>query len=179
MKEVVSIYDGTHQTPEYKPQGIKFISVENIEDLQGTKKFISNESFEKEFKVYPECGDVLMTRIGDIGRAAYVNYNEKMAFYVSLALFKCGPLIDGKYLQQFISTDQFQRELWERTLHIAFPKKINTGEIGECTIILPSIDEQTEIASICSTIDKKIQLAEKQLALFQRLRSGMLQQLFI
>ena len=131
LKEVSCIYDGTHQTPEYTSQGVKFVSVENIEDLLGSKKHISSMAFYKDFKVFPEAGDVLMTRIGDIGRAAYVNFSEKIAFYVSLALFKCSSKLNGEYLRHFICTEQFQKELWERTLHIAFPKKINTGEIGE------------------------------------------------
>ena len=179
LKEVASIYDGTHQTPEYTSHGVKFVSVENIENLLGTKKYISSEAFHRDFKVFPEVGDVLMTRIGDIGRASYVGFNEKIAFYVSLALFKCDTMLNGEYLRHFISTDQFQKELWERTLHIAFPKKINTGEIGECPILLPPFNEQIKIASICSSVDKKIHLAEKELSLFQLIKAGLLQQLFI
>lgn len=179
LKEVACIYDGTHQTPEYTTQGVKFVSVENIEDLLGSKKHISSMAFYKDFKVFPEAGDVLMTRIGDIGRAAYVNFSEKIAFYVSLALFKCSSKLNGEYLRHFICTDQFQKELWERTLHIAFPKKINTGEIGECHVVLPPINEQIKIATICSSIDKKIYLSEKELSLLQFMKAGLQQQLFI
>ena len=72
-----------------------------------------------------------------------------------------------------------QKELWERTLHIAFPKKINTGEIGECHVVLPPINEQIKIATICSSIDKKIYLSEKELSLLQFMKAGLQQQLFI
>lgn len=33
LDEVAQIYDGTHQTPNYKDSGIPFISVENIKDI--------------------------------------------------------------------------------------------------------------------------------------------------
>lgn len=179
LKEVTDIYDGTHQTPEYKDQGVKFVSVENIEDLSKTQKYISVAAFQKDFKVHPELGDVLMTRIGDIGRAAYIDFDDTIAFYVSLALFKCGELVNGEYLKHYIGTDHFQKELWERTLHIAFPKKINTGEIGECPILLPEMDQQIRIASMCSAIDKKICSTEEMLSLLQKMKFGLSQQLFI
>ena len=179
LKEVACIYDGTHQTPEYTSNGVKFVSVENIDDLLGSNKHISPDAFYRDFKVFPESGDVLMTRIGDIGRATYVNFSEKIAFYVSLALFKCRERLNGEYLRHYISTDQFQKELWERTLHIAFPKKINTGEIGECSILLPPVNGQIKIAAVCSSVDKKIQSSEKELSLLQFMKAGLLQQLFI
>ena len=60
LEEVVDIYDGVHQTPEYKDSGIMFLSVENITTLK-SKKYISEESFKKDYKVYPQKGDILMT----------------------------------------------------------------------------------------------------------------------
>ena len=179
LKDVVNIFDGTHQTPNYKTTGVRFISVENILNPLATQKYISEDDYQKEFKVHPEYGDVLMTRIGDIGRTCYVNFVSDMAYYVSLALFKCSSKIDGRYLAAYISTNNFQKELWERTLHIAFPKKINTGEIGECYIHLPSRERQIVIASYLDVIEKKIQLAEKQFNLMQLIKTGLMQQLFI
>ena len=179
LKDVVSIFDGTHQTPNYKTTGVRFISVENILNPLATQKYISEEDYRKEFKAHPEYGDVLMTRIGDIGRTCYVDFDSDMAYNVSLALFKCSSKIDGRFLAAYISTNSFQKELWERTLHIAFPKKINTGEIGECYIHLPNRERQIAIASYLDVIEKKIQLAEKQLNLMQITKAGLMQQLFI
>ena len=179
LKDVVSIFDGTHQTPNYKTTGVRFISVENILNPLATQKYISEEDYRKEFKAHPEYGDVLMTRIGDIGRTCYVDFDSDMAYYVSLALFKCSSKIDGRFLAAYISTNSFQKELWERTLHIAFPKKINTGEIGECYIHLPNRERQIAISSYLDVIEKKIQLAEKQLNLMQITKAGLMQQLFI
>ena len=63
---MVGIYDGVHQTPQYQDSGIMFLSVENITTLK-SEKYISEEAFERDYKVYPEKGDILMTRIGDVG----------------------------------------------------------------------------------------------------------------
>src|SRR5699024_12032904 len=80
---------------KYTSEGIKFLSVENIKTLN-SNKFISKEAFEKEFKIRPEFGDVLMTRIGDVGTPNVVETNEYLAYYVSLALLKHHRIPDRK-----------------------------------------------------------------------------------
>lgn len=80
MEELVGIYDGVHQTPDYQDSGIMFLSVENIATLK-SEKYISEEAFERDYKVYPEKGDILMTRIGDVGTTNVVEtYRISSAF---------------------------------------------------------------------------------------------------
>lgn len=45
LGEIADIYDGTHQTPNYTDNGIKFVSVENISSIYDTVKYISKEDF--------------------------------------------------------------------------------------------------------------------------------------
>lgn len=179
LLEIATIYDGTHQTPNYVEQGIPFVSVENIKNLYKTNKYITKEAFEKEFKIYPEKGDILMTRIGDIGTASLVSRNMKIAYYVSLALLKPQENILADYLVQYISNTSFQKELWKRTLHIAFPKKINKGEIGECKVKAPCLEEQQKIADCLSAMDRKIEAEKKILKDWKELKKALLQQMFV
>lgn len=179
LLEIATIYDGTHQTPNYVEQGIPFVSVENIKNLYKTNKYITKEAFEKEFKIYPEKGDILMTRIGDIGTASLVSRNMKIAYYVSLALLKPQENILADYLVQYISNTSFQKELWKRTLHIAFPKKINKGEIGECKVKAPCLEEQQKIADCLSAMDRKIEAEKKILEDWKELKKALLQQMFV
>ena len=62
-----AIFDGTHQTPTYTENGVPFFSVENI--ISGNKnKFISREDYLiATSKNKPEKGDIIITRIGNIG----------------------------------------------------------------------------------------------------------------
>lgn len=53
LSQITDVYDGTHQTPAYTKSGVMFLSAENIKSLTSTK-FISEEAFKKEFKVYPK-----------------------------------------------------------------------------------------------------------------------------
>ena len=117
LKELVDVFDGTHQTPNYTKSGVMFLSVENIGSLK-SNKFISRKDFEDEFKNSPQCGDVLMTRIGDVGTANVVESTESIAYYVSLALLKPKAL-DPYFLKESISSPKTAKDIWYRTLHIA------------------------------------------------------------
>jgi type I restriction enzyme S subunit len=120
-----------------------------------------------------------MTRIGSIGVAKYIDWDVDASFYVSLALIKQNKSFNSKFLSQLIHSPNFQRQLWKRTIHVAFPKKINLGEIGKCVSILPIKLEQTKIANFLSSIDNKIEQVGKQLDESKQFKKALLQQMFV
>lgn len=154
-----------------------FLSVENISTLK-SEKYISEESFNRDFKVYPKKGDVLMTRIGDIGTPNVVETTEKVAYYVSLALLK--PIdIDSYFLCNSILSPFFQNGLKKRTLITAIPQKINKDEIGKVTLFIPtSIDEQRKIGVYFTNIDQLITLHQRKLILLNKYKRGLILQNF-
>ena len=160
LGEAANIYDGVHQTPDYKDSGIMFLSVENISTLK-SRKYISEEAFTRDYKVYPQKGDILMTRIGDVGTPNVVESTEKLAFYVSLALLK--PInVDSYFLCNSILSPLFQRGLKERTLVTAIPQKINKDEIGKVSFFVPnSRDEQKQIGTFFANLDNLITLHQR------------------
>jgi len=176
----VKIYDGTHQTPNYQKEGVKFVSVENLSNLFQTDKYISIEDFRSEYKEKaPERNDILLSRIGDIGTPAIVDSDEPLAYYVTLALLKCNKeKLNSKYLYYAIQGKSFQKELYKRTLHVAFPKKINLGEIGLCKFAFPSLEEQQKIASFFSLFDKNIRKLQEGIEHLELFQKGMIQQIF-
>ena len=176
LGEVAEIYDGTHQTPIYTTEGVMFLSVENIRTLH-SDKYISKDAFDKDFKISPKSGDVLMTRIGDIGTSNIVETDIDLAYYVSLALIR-SCTIESKFLNVSISSDYFQKELWKRTLHIAFPKKINKNEIGQSKFFYPSLPEQTAIGSFFQDIDQLISLQQRKLEVLKDQKKTYLKLLF-
>lgn len=179
LSTICDIYDGTHQTPKYVDSGVKFLSVENINDIAGSNKFISEEDYNRDFKVRPERNDILMTRIGDIGTPAIVNDDSAYAYYVSLALLKCKQdRVYPQWLKQAITTNDFQHQLWLKTLHVAFPKKINKGEIGECLISLPPIEEQQYTAKVLNKVDEVIAEREEEVKDLEKQKKGLMQKIF-
>ncbi|MCD2252387.1 restriction endonuclease subunit S [Listeria marthii] len=178
FSQVADIFDGTHQTPKYTDFGVKFVSVENIATME-TKKYISQEAYDKEYsnkKV--EQGDVLMTRIGDVGTAKVIETDEPLAYYVTLALLKPKG-IDPDFLAQQIASPEVQRSIWKRTLHIAFPKKINLGEINQVSIFIPDLEEQAEIGIFFKQLDKTITIHQRKLQKLQNIKKAYLNEMFI
>jgi type I restriction enzyme S subunit len=157
LSDITNVYDGVHQTPDYQESGIMFLSVENIATLK-SNKYISQEAFERDYKNYPEKGDILMTRIGDVGTPNVVETTEKVAFYVSLALLK-PKNVDSYFLCNAICSPEFQRDLKNRTLVTAIPQKINKDEIGKVEFLMPqNTAEQKAIGAYFKNLDHLITL---------------------
>jgi len=152
LGDLCEIVDGTHQTPRYVDDGVPFVSVENIDSLSATKKYITPEDFQTGYKLKPRANDLLMTRIGTIGACAVVESDDPLAYYVTLALIRPkSPDVSAKFLKHFIQSRVGRSELSKRTLHTAVPIKINLGDIGKVLIPVPSGEDQQRIVE---TLDK-------------------------
>lgn len=179
LGDIVGIYDGVHQTPNYQNSGVMFLSVENIATLKSSK-FISEYDFKRDYKVFPQENDILMTRIGDVGTTNVVTDNGLKAYYVSLALLKYKST-DPYFLSNAIQSDYIQKGLANRTLKTAIPMKINKDEIGKVSVMLPlSATEQQQIGTCFRNLDNLITLhqrkcdeeKQKKKALMQLLLTG-------
>ena len=178
LSDVAGVYDGVHQTPDYQDEGIMFLSVENIATMT-SEKYISEEAYEKDYKVRPEKGDILMTRIGDVGTPNVVETDEKLAYYVSLALLKPKG-IDSYFLNNAIQSSAFQHGLRERTLLTAIPMKINKDEIGKVDISFPTDgNEQRKIGESFKQLDNLITLHQRELDKLVNIKKSMLEKMFV
>lgn len=179
LGEVAVIRDGTHQTPSYVKTGIPFYSVESITNNDFTNtKYVTEEAHKlltKTFKI--ENGDILMTRIGSIGHCKLIDWEVNASFYVSLALLKINPNCSANYIFQYSQSKKFKNELDNNSLQYAIPKKINLGPISNIRIELPSLAEQTRIATILSDMDTEIAALETKLEKYKNIKLGMMQNL--
>lgn len=166
LGEVCEVYDGTHQTPKYTDEGIKFVSVENITNLYASNKYISKEDYNRNYKTKPQKNDVLMTRIGDVGTCAVIKGDEPIAFYVSLSLLRPNRnKIISNYIKYILESQTGKKEIRKKTLLTAVPLKINLGDIGKISIPLPSLSEQERIVGILDTFTFSIENLKAQISL--------------
>lgn len=181
LGKICDIKDGTHQTPYYVECGIPFYSVETVtNDDFSHVKYISLEEHERLTSSYKiENGDVLMTRIGSIGKGKYVDWNPNASFYVSLALLK---FRGNKPLANFIAlltgTEEFQKEAELHSLHFAIPTKINLGQISDIRVRIPA--DESEIKTIITMLNdmgSEIKRLEQKLNKYKQLKQGMMGEL--
>ncbi len=86
------ICDGTHKTPNYVNSGVPFLSVQNISkgffDLTRIK-YISEEEHKKLIeRVKPAKNDILLCKIGTLGKAIKNTLDIEFSIFVSLGLLR-------------------------------------------------------------------------------------------
>lgn len=173
-----SVFDGTHQTPQYITRGISFYSVENL--VGGNKnKYISQEDYLlATSKNKPEYGDILITRIGKIGFSAIVDWDHEFSIYVTLAVVKKSDVFNSYYLHCYFQSERYQSEILGKSLLTAAPCKINMDELRKTVVLLPSLSEQRKIAECLASIDDRITLETQKLDALRVHKKGLMQQLF-
>ena len=175
-----SITDGTHATPRYVDDGIPFYSVENVtENNFSDTKYISEDEHKKLIKrCKPEKGDVLLTRIGTLGKTKLIDWDVNASIYVSLALIKVNNnKVDVNYLYRYSKSSMFVENVKKRSLLNAVPQKINMEDIGDIPLPLPPLLEQKAIAKVLSDIDELIESIEKLIHKKKQIKQGAMQEL--
>lgn len=85
------ITDGIHKTPNYVETGVPFISIANISSgvFDGKPKFISIEELNSLItRCKPEHNDIILCRIGTLGKSYINELQFDFSIFVSLALIK-------------------------------------------------------------------------------------------
>ncbi len=181
LGKICEIKDGTHQTPRYVSMGVPFYSVETVtnDDYENVKYITGEEHRELTAKYRIENGDVLMTRIGSLGKCKYIDWDVDASFYVSLALLKFKGNKDlAKFVSYLSELEFFYKEVELHSLQFAIPMKINLGQIGHVRIRIPS--DNNEIVAINTVFDDlttEIKGLKKKYEKYYMLRQGMMQEL--
>ena len=147
---VLFITDGTHHTPNYIEKGIPFLS---IKDIDGKKisfekcKYISQEEHEQINKrCNPEDGDILICRIGTLGRVTIIDTKKPFSIFVSLGLLKLPKTVQIKdYLHVVLSSPFLKFQFNEIKVGGIHTDKLNLGDIPKLSIPLPPLEEQKRI----------------------------------
>lgn len=181
LGKICDIKDGTHQTPHYVESGIPFYSVETVTNDDFTHvKYISLEEHERLTSSYKiENGDVLMTRIGSIGKGKFVDWNPNASFYVSLALLKFrGNKLLANFIALLTETEAFRKEAELHSLQFAIPMKINLGQISDIRVKIPTDENETKvIVNILNDMNCEIKELEQKLEKYQMIKQGMMEEL--
>lgn len=166
------VTDGVHHTPQYIESGVPFISVKDIDGKTikfSDCKYISKEQHEEiNRRCNPEFGDMLICRIGTLGRPTIVDTNEPFSIFVSVGLIK--------YFQDYLCPEFFHIALSSPLLTYQYDQikaggshtnKLNLGDIPKLKIPVAPISEQKRIVSkvdelmaLCDTLKARLNDAQ-------------------
>jgi len=87
------VVDGVHKKPDYRPQGIPFLTVRNLTAGDGIEfsnvRYVSKEDHAVFCgRADPSSGDILITKDGTLGVVRAIRSREIFSIFVSLALVK-------------------------------------------------------------------------------------------
>ncbi len=163
---VYKLTDGTHKTPKYAIEGVKFVSVKDMSsgklDLSKTK-FITQEEHKELYKrCNPEKGDMLLSKVGTTGVPAIIDTDEQFSLFVSVALLKYNhQFINEKFLYYLLMSPLVQEQVKENTRGIG-NKNWVLDFIAKTAVVLPPIEEQQRIVDrldallpLCEDLKKK------------------------
>ena len=156
-----------HHTPKYLPSGVPFISVKDIDGRSVSFrdcKYISEEQHKEINKrCNPERGDILLCRIGTLGRATIVDTDTTFSLFVSVGLLKMpATLISSRYVHLALHSPFSLQQMDQIKAGGSHTNKLNLGAIPTLHIPVPPMEEQQrivekvdELMALCDRLEQQ------------------------
>lgn len=167
---------------ELIPAGIPVAGIENVhpnEFVKGFRRFISAEKFDQLAAYAIQPGDVLVTTMGTIGRAAVAPGDVGTAI-IDSHLFRMrvdATHVDPQYLCYALNSELIVSQL-EQLSHGAIMDGLNTTILKECVLPVPDLDDQRRIVGILHEADRVRRLRRYELELSEHLFGSLLHRAF-
>ncbi|WP_413998673.1 restriction endonuclease subunit S [Flavobacterium sp. W1B] len=105
-------------------------------------------------------------------------FDKKGKYVASTGYAQIRARESSRFLYQIIHTNDFVNKVLDRCTGTSYPA-INSTDLANISILIPSLQEQTKIASFLSAIDEKINHCQGQIEKTEVWKKGLLQQLFV
>ena len=149
----LKITDGAHQTPTYVGSGVPFVSVKDFSagrlDFSNTRFITESEHRLLYKRCDPKRGDILIGRIGTLGRAVLVDTDDEFSLFVSVGLIRFShenivPELFRMLLNSPLVEGEFDRIKIGGGTHT---NKLNLGDLQTVALPIPPLAEQHRIVA--------------------------------
>ena len=178
-------FGSTLHADDYVNEGIPIITTEHFKSgkLPTVKNGIPQVSDDDylRLKGYTlKTGDIVFSRVGSVDINALVTpIQDKWLFSGRVLRVRSYVEIVSTFLHTLLETDNVRKDIISRAVGQTMPS-INTEILKATLLCLPQdIDEQLKIGSYFAHLDRIITLHQCRLNMFEKIKFGMLQQLFI
>lgn len=146
------ISDGTHKTPTYVDIGVPFVSVKDVSggklDLSDVKYISEDEHKKLTERCMPQKNDVLICRIGTLGKAIRIDTDIEFSIFVSLGLIKLINVSLADYIVTVINSGYGYKWIEDNKVGGGtHTNKINLETLRGMPIPIPPIAEQYRIVA--------------------------------
>ena len=182
MGDLAKVTDGAHQTPKYVDSGVPFLRVTDIQsaeiNVKKTKYISTSEHLELCRRCNPEKGDILYSKNGTIGISKIVNWDWDFSIFVSLALLKLHDKnsLQVEFLDLFLQSPVVAKQIKDRAKQ-GTVTNLHLEEIRKFDVVVPSVEEQSEIKTIIRAIEFRLHNVKQKLSQTQSLKKSLMQDL--
>lgn len=148
----------------WSDSGFRALSAKNIKTGQivaeDSIRFVDEELYRKWMKDEVKRGDILITSEAPFGQIYYWDSDEKIVLSQRLFDVRLNDEVCHKYVYYFMTSHRYQKDLEGRATGTTVTG-LRQPELLKSTILLPPLSAQRSIASILSSLDRKIELNNK------------------
>jgi len=166
---------------DYVEKGTPIITVEHLGDLgviHENLPLVSDADKSRLSDYVLNEGDIVFSRVGSVDRSCYISKKES-GWLFSGRLLRVRPATNEllpTYLNAYFSFEGFKHRIRSASVGGTMAN-LNTSIMNQIKIIFPPLPEQQKIASILSTIDRKITLQRQRTAHYEQLKQGLMNDL--
>lgn len=135
---------------EIKDAGVLFLSTKNIREHRldlSTASFITEEKFASLSRGKARKNDLLITLRGTLGSCCIFNGAYDTAFInAQMMIIRPKAILCPQYLHALLTSQQFQ-DLFSRIGQGAAVPQLTATQLGQLSILVPAIEEQTKFVS--------------------------------
>ena len=180
------ITDGSHFSPKAQTEGYPMLSVKDMReydfDFSNCKK-ISYEDYLKMERdgCVPQIGDVLVAKDGSYLKEIFrCKEQREIALLSSIAIFRPNSqLIDSRFLCYCLKSPRVYNYISLNCVSGSALPRIILKDFKGVNIRVPSLDDQRRIASILSSLDRKIELNNKMNADLEEMAQAIFKNWFV
>lgn len=157
------LIDYRGKTPKKTLSGVPLVTAKIVKNgtINGYTEYIAEEYYDKWMvRGFPKVGDVILTTEAPLGEVALLK-EEKVALAQRIVCLRGKDnVLDNTYLKYYLQSGKGQKSLSARESGTTVTG-IKQAELRRVDIEYPAYDDQRRIASILSSLDRKIELNNK------------------
>lgn len=169
------------KTPKKTLSGIPLITAKIVKEgrLLEPFEFIAEEDYEGWMtRGFPKVNDIVLTTEAPLGEVALIKDSGVALAQRIITLQTKKDICDSIFLKYYLQSAEGQSILQSRASGSTV-EGIKASELKKIEVLLPSLPEQTAIASILSSLDDKIDLLHRQNQTLEKMAETLFRQWFV
>ena len=138
-------------------------------------KYIDNSDFSKLSRSKLYTGDILYTYVGTVGEVAVVDKNDKYYLAPNVSRIRLSKDYNSDFIKQLLGSKKFYNQIVFPLIATSSQPALSMENLRKFKLKVPSIREQTKIASLLNAIDERIATQNKIIDKLQSLIKGIAQ----